>query len=45
MAGRPLSMQGRLIFVKAGAFYRHISAANQLVELTPKNSASSAAGL
>jgi len=45
MAGRPLSMQGRLIFAKAGAFYSYMAAANQLIALTPRNSASSAAGL
>jgi hypothetical protein len=45
MAGRPLSMQGRLIFAKAGAFYSYMTAVNQLLGLTPSNSASSAAGL
>ena len=31
MAGRPLSMQGRLIFAKAEAFYSYMAAANQLI--------------
>ena len=45
MAGRPLSMQGRGIFAKAGAFYSYIAAANQLLAFKPNNAANSAAGL